>query len=124
MGVGTLKDDENLGLEIFSCFTLEPKGEDSTEEGSKRRIPEGEYLALDYVSGRFKLKTKILSNDDVPSSRGILIHYGNTAKDTEACILLGDKRDESSISNSRSTVSKFLELTTGKDLKVVIINDL
>lgn len=28
-------------------------------------------------------------NDEVPSSRAILIHWGNTDKDTQGCILLG-----------------------------------
>lgn len=32
-------------------------------------------------------------NDEVPASRAILIHWGNTDKDTQGCILLGLSKD-------------------------------
>lgn len=51
-------------------------------------IPEGEYQVIDALSPRFKRKLPRLV--DVPGFAGILIHPGNSHKDTEGCLLPGE----------------------------------
>lgn len=68
-------------------------------------------------------------NDDVPSSRAILIHWGNTDKDTKGCILLGLTKDNNneSVGQSRQACKEFYDLMYKKDLseiKLEIVNEL
>lgn len=50
-------------------------------------IPSGRYRLISRQSTRFKRKLPALV--DVPGFSDILIHAGNTAQNTEGCILLG-----------------------------------
>lgn len=52
-------------------------------------IPAGEYEILLTWSPRFKTILPLLI--DVPGFDGIRIHPGNTADDTEGCLLVGEK---------------------------------
>jgi len=63
-----------------SCFTLEPA----------RPIPEGAYRCSMYNSPR--LMREVILLHDVPGYSMIEIHPGNSANDTEGCILLGGLR--------------------------------
>lgn len=66
------------------CYTL---------ENSAKAIPTGVYLVQNSKSPKFKRELPLLWNSGVPSSRGIRIHRGNTAKDSQGCILVGMGRD-------------------------------
>lgn len=66
------------------CYTL---------ENAAKAIPTGVYLVQNSKSPKFKRELPLLWNSGVPSSRGIRIHRGNTAKDSQGCILVGMGRD-------------------------------
>jgi hypothetical protein len=66
------------------CYTL---------ENAAKAIPCGVYLVQNSKSPKFKRELPLLWNSGVPSSRGIRIHRGNTAKDSQGCILVGMGRD-------------------------------
>lgn len=62
---------------IHECFTLEPPNP----------IPAGTYDLIINWSERFKRLMPLVCN--VPGHSGIRIHWGNWAKDTEDCLLVG-----------------------------------
>jgi hypothetical protein len=61
---------------------------------------------------------------DVPGRAGILIHPGNTHKDTEGCILVGDERTADTILKSRQAFGHFLAwfASVGNEATVTIRN--
>lgn len=71
-------------------------------------IPEGKYEVVDVMSPRFKRKLPRLVN--VPGFAGILIHPGNTHKDTEGCLLPGESyqasADEWIVTSSRDAFNR------------------
>lgn len=79
-----VNDNEVMGrLEIngqFICYTLENR---------KKLIPCGLYTVENSISPKFKRELPLLFNKDVPASRGIRIHRGNTCKDSRGCVLVG-----------------------------------
>lgn len=91
---------------VFQCFTLE----DAVREGAKvagaTAIPAGRYRLEITYSPRFKQDMPILW--DVPGFTGVRIHTGNTAKDTEGCILVGEGRGEGCLTGSRRAYNAIL----------------
>ena len=74
-------------------------------------IPVGRYKIMRHKSPRFGNVYKVL---DVPEREHILIHAGNTHRDTEGCILLGMQYgkigSDSAIVASRSAFLQFMKL--------------
>ncbi|WP_257941571.1 hypothetical protein UPTC5084_00661 [Campylobacter lari] len=123
-----LDEKENI---LFECFSLE-----EDKEGIKRkkdlRVPAGVYDLKRHINSSFNDKGKkevagvivlkeddsVLNiyNDDVPFDRHILIHWGNTDKDTEGCILLGLTKSDESIGQSRQACKKLYDLLYQQDL--------
>lgn len=68
----------------FICHTL---------ENASTLIPCGDYRVQNSKSPKFKRELPLLHNAKVPASRGIRIHRGNTAKDSQGCVLVGMGRD-------------------------------
>jgi hypothetical protein len=98
-------DDEYLaGYENkYFCDTLEPTWRDYEHGAYKVKgrsaIPEGSYAVVISYSPKFKQWLPILLG--VPKFEGIRIHAGNTAKDTEGCILVGQNREVGKVLDSR-----------------------
>ncbi|EJV0355836.1 hypothetical protein N5188_000698 [Campylobacter coli] len=131
-----LDDDDKI---LFECFSLE-EDKEGLESGKDLRIPEGNYNLKRHSPSRFENTLRSITkkdddtminvyNNEVPASRAILIHWGNTDKDTEGCILLGLTKDNNneSIGQSRQACKEFYDLMHGKnleDIKLEITNEL
>ena len=66
-------------------------------------IPAGKYKVIISFSNRFKKPLPLLL--DVPNFKGVRIHSGNTAADSEGCILVGTVRAKDRVINSRYAMS-------------------
>lgn len=66
------------------CYTL---------ENAAKAIPCGVYNVKNGKSPKFKRELPLIWNSNIPSSRGIRIHVGNTAKSSSGCILVDMGRD-------------------------------
>ena len=81
----------------FECYTCEDI-ERAVKIAGVTAIPRGIYEVVITFSDRFKRPLPLLVN--VPNYAGIRIHPGNTAADTEGCILPGKERTTNSVLQS------------------------
>ena len=84
----------------FICHTL---------ENASNVIPCGMYAVQNSKSPKFKRELPLLHNAQVPASRGIRIHVGNTAKDSQGCVLVGMTREVHLLGGSKLKESKAAE---------------
>jgi len=91
----------------FFCDTMEDQERDVKIAG-KTAIPKGKYKVIINQSVRFRKMMPLLIN--VPNYSGVRIHSGNTAEDTEGCILVGMKFKYGFISKSRETFKALMEV--------------
>ena len=114
--IGTLSID---GVQF--CDTLEDKNRDHNKDGdlndpgegkvyAKTAIPFGTYKVI--VNRLPKFKRDLPRLLDVPHFEGILIHRGNTAKDTAGCILVGENKVKGKVINSTQYEVKLVEILT------------
>ena len=98
---------------VFECYTLEDEFR-AVKVKAETRIPEGTYQIklrtegthhLQYANKFPDIHKGMLWLQNVPGFQWILIHIGNTEKDTEGCLLVGADRDEEKMTISRSTVA-------------------
>ena len=102
-------DDDYLAgeREVYFCDTLEPTWRDYAHGAYKVKgrsaIPEGRYAVVISYSPKFKAWLPILLGGPEFNRKwkGIRIHAGNTAKDTEGCILVGKNREVGKVLDSR-----------------------
>lgn len=101
-----------LGVDHPPIFTLENPLRETTVDS---RIPYGEYYCEHFSGNKFPDAYKL---KDVPGRTDILIHYGNTERDTLGCILVGlgasEMNWEPFISHSRDAF-KVLKKILGVD---------
>ena len=118
-----LKGDKGLkgdgGLQPF-CDTLEPPRRNLLNGGKwdKRlkvkgmtAIPEGRYLMRFTYSPKFG--KRLFQLMDVPLFDGIRIHSGNSVKDTQGCILVGNNTKVGRLENSRAVLFKLEMMLKG-----------
>lgn len=101
------------------CDTLEDVVRDLvTEKKVKGRtaIPAGRYRVILNWSNRFGKSLPLLL--DVPQFRGIRIHAGNTAKDTEGCILVGRNTQPGTLTESKATMADLMQVLTSANNRV------
>jgi len=96
-------DDSTIGEFFvngkFECFTLEDKVRPVKIKGMTA-IPTGAYEIVITFSERFKRLLPLFLN--VPNFDGVRIHAGNTSKDTEGCILVGQTKKKDFVGNSKA----------------------
>lgn len=97
------------------CFALEDKDREIPNEPVQSwkvpgctAIPRGVYQVVITRSKRFAYDTPLLLG--VPGFDGIRIHKGNTAQDTEGCILVGRHKEGETISESRAAYDDLFKL--------------
>ena len=116
---------------VFFSNTLEDKDRGLTssmslEEIKKEKkagetaIPTGTYeIRMDISSPRFSKSNWYIKNcngarmprlKDVPGYDGVLIHCGNTAKDTEGCILVGKNDVKGMVTKSKDYFLKLYNI--------------
>ena len=83
--------------DVFECYTCEDI-ERITKIKGQTAIPRGIYEVVITFSNRFKRPLPLLLN--VSNFEGIRIHPGNTAADTEGCILPGKNKTINSVTQS------------------------
>lgn len=66
-------------------YTLENPDRETDKDN---RIPAGVYFCKPYSGTKYK---DVYIVENVPNRSAILLHWGNTANDTEGCILLGNR---------------------------------
>jgi len=82
-------------------------------------IPTGRYNVIVNMSPRFKRMLPRLL--DVKGFDGILIHRGNTDKDTSGCILVGENKVVGKVINSTPYEDKLVNmLANQKDISIEI----
>lgn len=96
-------EDEDRGLkQTDSLETIKAK-----KVKGKTAIPVGTYEIKITYSPRFKKNLPLLLN--VPGFDGIRIHSGNTADDTEGCLIYGKNTEVGKVTNSRFWTNQVIE---------------
>ncbi len=101
----------------FFSNTLEDQVRDYSDPTykvyGKTAIPYGRYRITMVHSPKFSKRyggRKVPLLNDVPDFTGILIHSGNTAEDTDGCILVGQNTQRGRVTNSLITLYRLLDI--------------
>jgi hypothetical protein len=132
---GSSKEDCTIGDlfvdNTFECYTLEDVVREvvgqpvsSWKVQNQTAIPVGRYQVIIDYSDHFGRNMMHVLN--VPGFEGIRIHGGNTAADTDGCILVGQQRSDDAIRNCAPALltlqSKVQAAITGGDTVWVTVN--
>ncbi|WP_029269169.1 DUF5675 family protein [Flavobacterium sp. KJJ] len=110
--IGEFKIDDS----DIKGYILEEKGPDTTVSGIEQRVPVGTYN-LKWHNGTKKKGVLKLYNSDVSESRAILIHSGNTAADTEGCLLPGSSKSTDFVGGSQAKVKEINDYVKEKGVE-------
>lgn len=106
------------------CNTLEPAQGKKVKYGKGCCIAPGTYSIDLHYSPKFG--KYMLTLCGVSGRSGILIHSGNTPKDTVGCILVGKREECGRLSYSRSNLDKLfdccLEAISKEPISIIIKN--
>ena len=93
---------------VYFCYTLEDVVRQGAKVDGQTAIPTGTYNVIINHSNRFNRDLPLLEN--VPNFTGVRIHSGNTDKDTDGCILLGQTyAGQDFIGNSKAAFDVFFD---------------
>lgn len=100
--------------ENFICYSLEDTVR-KLKIPHMTAIPNGQYEIIMSFSNRFQKKLPELLS--VPFFSGIRIHAGNTDKDTDGCILVGETVGKDFVGNSKKALDRLIPMIE-EELKV------
>lgn len=117
-------EDTDRGLK--SSMTLQEIKANKVK--GKTAIPTGIYhVDMDTVSPRLKGKSwakpyggRVPRLQGVKGFDGVLIHPGNTADDTEGCILVGRNTEVGKLTDSKATYCKLFEMMDAVNEHIII----
>lgn len=99
---------------IPECFSLEDKVREiegqpveAWKVKGQTAIPVGTYPVTITYSNRFKRDLPLVGQ--VPGFEGIRIHPGNTAEDTEGCLLVGRTKTDKAVGESRAAFNQLFD---------------
>lgn len=81
-------------------------------------IPSGVYPVYITWSPKYKKPMPLIEN--VKGYSGIRIHSGNSAKDTEGCLLVGKNKEVGKVLESRKTYNELFNILNKTDEKIII----
>lgn len=115
------------GNAVYLCDVLEDKVRDINKSGRFEGTEKKVYGETAIPYGKYEIDMKTVSPamqnkpwgkkyngvvprlKNVPHFSGILIHPGNTTKDTNGCLLVGDNRSAGTVVNSQATYYKLMD---------------
>ena len=98
--------DRGLDSSMSESEILEKKVKGQTA------IPTGHYVINITYSPKYKRMMPLLL--DVKGFSGIRIHSGNTAKDTEGCLIVGKNKKVGMVLESRDTYQRLFKMMEGQ----------
>lgn len=107
--------NDNYGQLFFGnelvCYTIDP-----------HILTTGTYNIQVNYSPKFKKELPLIYNKEFSASRGFRIHSGNTLKDSNGCILVGDMIDyKFKLYDSKKALSRLLQIIRENNIKELII---
>lgn len=107
--------NEMFGMMYFKdemiCYTIDP-----------HVLIKGTYKLVVNYSPKFKTELPLLYNDKFPASRGIRCHSGNTLKDSQGCLLVGNSITYTfTLIESKKALERLLRTIKENNIKELII---
>jgi hypothetical protein len=118
--------NETLGVLIYNnlliCYTLELPWLSNKKNISC--IPQGIYPIKKIESPKFGTSWLI---DEVPNRSEVIIHVGNTYKDTKGCVIIGNSigyiKNERAVLSSRAAIGELMNLTKDFTLSTIEVTN-